>query len=214
MKIGVDLDNTIINYESVFGLVGVKYGWLPSSFLNKNKEEIKLYLREEKRLGEKTWMKIQGKAYGIDISYARPMQGVLAAFDTMLEHEINLVVVSHKTKYGHYDETKTNLRTAALNFLDENNFFKMNESFNEDHINFYSSLDDKIKGIIDLDLDLFIDDLYKVLNHPLFPQKTKKILFGKPTYTGDLALDFNSCSWKEVTELILGWQKSDIKIRG
>ena len=35
-------------------------------------------------------------------------------------------IVSHKTKYGHYDKTKTLLREASLKWMDSQGFFKDN----------------------------------------------------------------------------------------
>ena len=126
MKIGIDLDNTIINYDKAFSVASVEV-------LNKksiNKKSLKKNLNSKKN-GSKKWMRIQGLVYGRHIKYAEIYNGFLNFLIRSHFNKTDLYIVSHKTQYGHFDETKTNLRDSAEKFLVSKNILhrKNNKGF-------------------------------------------------------------------------------------
>src|SRR5579862_6811509 len=60
--IGLDLDNTIIDYERAFAPVAEEIGLIPKGTNLASKEEIKATLRGA--AGEEAWMRLQGQIYG------------------------------------------------------------------------------------------------------------------------------------------------------
>ena len=79
-------------------------------------------------------------------------------------------IVSHKTKYGHYDKTKTLLREASLKWMDSQGFFKEDLfGINRKNIFFANTQSEKVLKIKSLNLDVFIDDLEEVFLHDDFP---------------------------------------------
>ena len=62
LRIGFDLDNTIIDYSDSFKLVAISLGLVPEGWRG-NKAETKSFLCKQPE-GEKLWMRLQGKVYG------------------------------------------------------------------------------------------------------------------------------------------------------
>ena len=83
MKIGIDLDNTVVRYDSLFSKVALKEGLLKEGWSASTKTEIRNYLYR-KAEGKKAWMKLQGLVYGKYMQGADMMPGVanfLMVFD-------------------------------------------------------------------------------------------------------------------------------------
>jgi hypothetical protein len=181
MHIGIDLDNTVIDYSNCFGLVGVEMGLLPHSYKSETKAAIKKFLCEQSPDGQKMWMILQGQIYGPRIQLASLMAGVVRTFKFLLEQDHKISIVSHKTRYGHFDETKTELRTAALEFIATHGIFEIHHNFSKTDVYFLDTIERKIKKINELKCDLFIDDLPLIFKHKNFPNNIQKILFGNNT---------------------------------
>jgi len=89
-----------------------------------------------------------------------------------------LYVVSHKTAVAGYDDTRTNLRDAALAWMASQGFFEQNGlGFSRDHVFFEGTRPAKIERIKTLGCTHFIDDLEEVFLEPSFPAGVKKFLF-------------------------------------
>ncbi len=181
MKIGIDLDNTIIDYTPAFN----KYV-LAKKILNKKNFNYPLetfdksYLKSkilELKNGEIEWQKIQGQIYGKFINLAKIYPGFHRFLLLAKNRKIEIFIISHKTYFGHFDKHKIPLRKVALKFLEKNLLFN-NElsSLLKHNIYFADTRQKKIEIINKLNLDYFIDDLKEVLLHPHFNKKTKKIL--------------------------------------
>ena len=170
------MDNTIINYEDSFLSVGKLLGMIPTAYSG-SKPQIKEYLIKQHN-GQKKWETLQGAVYGKHIHTAKLMDG-FASFLNILQAscDVELYIVSHKTKFAHHDEEKTNLRAAALSFLQQNNVVS-SKQLNLDKVIFKPTLNEKVTAIRELGCNCFVDDLPKVLNHPNFPNTCKKVCFG------------------------------------
>ena len=200
MQIGIDLDNTIINYDSAFFFASKDQGILNSKeFLNK--KELKKKILSLPR-GVKKWQKLQGKVYGHYIDRADIMDGFKRFLNLCKIRGHKVYIISHKTKYGHYDEKKIELRKAALKFLKKKNLFDQNFfNLNLQDIYFANTRDEKINIINTLNVEYFIDDLHEVLSHKNFNKKIKKIHLTNQKY-----LDKNhfilAKEWTEINKIV------------
>ena len=201
-RIGLDLDNTLINYDHVFCEAGSALGFLPEEF-NGSKQSVRAFI-ELSDNGEVSWQRLQGEVYGFRINDARLMQGVsdfLKKFAYRKDTE--LFIISHKTKRGHFHADGLNLRQIAIGWLQNQGFFASNGfRFTKEHIYFEDTLDKKIQRIGNLQCTYFVDDLVEVFQHRNFPTDTVRILFtnGK-TYRQNISFKV-CCTWDEISDFI------------
>lgn len=176
MQIGLDLDNTIINYEAVFAPVAREIKLIPESVSVSSKTEVKEWLRTQ--VGDEAWMKLQGQVYGKYIHSATIYEDCEAFIRSVTEQGANITIISHKTKTGHFDEAMINLHDAARNFLINNQFFqKSGLNLDSRQVYFCETREEKISKIREIGCDVFIDDLPEVLMHANFPNRTKRLWF-------------------------------------
>ena len=175
--IGIDFDNTIIRYDEVFAAAARARKLVPPDFAG-----TKTDVREAVRAlpdGERAWQALQGHVYGAAIGGAEPFPGLDAFLRRARDEEADVVIVSHKTEYGHHDSSRVNLRTAALGWLETHGFFD-DTGFSRADVYFANTRDEKLARISALAPDVFIDDLPEVLDDPKFPAGVRPLLF-----TGD-----------------------------
>lgn len=175
MRIGIDFDNTIINYHSVFHALACESGYISES-VAKNKEDVKLAILA-KYGNDIPWQKLQSIAYGKAIFQAKAFEDALSTFEKLKAQGHQLFIVSHKSKTSHYDPT-VQLREFALQWLTNNNFVH-EKLIDNASLFFLETLDEKIATIASLKLDIFIDDLDRVILHSYFPKTTLGIGFGE-----------------------------------
>ncbi len=185
LRIGIDLDNTIIDYSNSFLFGAINKKFLTKNIIDKiikknnlNKISIKELIKTEIKKsvnGEKKWRKLQSEVYGKLIKHAL-INPAIYKFFTLCNHKnFTVYIVSHKTKYGHYSKKENLLRLSALKFLKNKKI--INNCIDSKNVFFTDTLNDKIKKISELKLNFFIDDLKKVFDHKNFPKYTKKIHF-------------------------------------
>jgi hypothetical protein len=178
MKIGIDLDNTLICYDQAFQRVGKEEGLLPSSFEG-DKAAVKRALLKERPDGL-LWETLQGLVYGRRIDAATLFDGVARFLEVCHARGDTVAIVSHKTELAHHDVLHTDLRAAAAQWMESNRFFESaGLGLQHQNVYFESTRDDKIRRIAALGIDLFVDDLAEVLGHEHMPAACRKILFGQ-----------------------------------
>jgi hypothetical protein len=173
MIVGLDFDNTIINYEKLFKKIAYKKNLVPKN-IKSNKNSIKEYLISKNK--EKEWTILQGEVYGYYIMEAKIYPGVKKAMQLMSKKNIKFFIISHKTKFPIMGK-KINLHLAALKWI-EKNIFKYDESIklSTKEIFFEKTIKKKIFRINNLKCDIYIDDLKMILD--LLPKNFfLKILF-------------------------------------
>ena len=116
MRIGIDLDNTIIDYSYSFFKVA-KEDNLISNRDPKNKKAIKSILIS--KYGENVWTKLQGKVYGEKIMNAKKYKNFMNFIYYMSNKSIEIFIISHKTKYPFLGK-KTNLHNSANFWIEKN----------------------------------------------------------------------------------------------
>jgi len=197
MRVGIDLDNTLICYDQAFARVGKEEGLLPASFEG-NKVEVKRALLAEQPDGF-LWERLQGLVYGRRIDAATMFEGVTGFLEACRAGGNDVMIVSHKTELAHHDPLLTDLRVAALQWMENNRFFDTQGLGLGRHIvHFEGTRDDKVKRIRALGCDVFVDDLAEVLGHAEMPTTCRKILFGS-----DPQSEFEQyASWNEVRDAL------------
>jgi hypothetical protein len=177
MRIGIDFDNTIICYDEVFRHLAIAW-----QLLDKTDQGSKRQLRDKIRLlsdGELLWQRMQGQVYGAQIHQANLFDGFKEFVAMCNNHpQVEIYIVSHKTEFGHFDESRVNLRDAARRWLSDQGFFNSGDThIREANIFFETTREDKINRIKALQCTHFIDDLVEVLDSPLFPAGVERFLF-------------------------------------
>ncbi len=180
MLIGIDFDNTIAGYDDVFAIAGLAEGVLPIGFKG-SKREIRDYIRTLKN-GERLWMALQGRVYGAHMARAALIEGVGAFLRRCRERELSVCIVSHKTRHGHFDPEKINLRDAALSWMEAQYFFDQNGfALRRDAVYFTETRAEKVNCIRALGCTHFIDDLKEVFFEKAFPIDVKAYLLSDET---------------------------------
>ena len=122
LRIGIDFDNTIITYDDVFLATARAWGLLRADFTGS-----KQAIRDAIRLlpdGELSWQKLQGHVYGKGLDQAAMFEGVDAFLRRCRLSNAQVVIVSHKTEFGHHDPERVNLRDAARDWMTKHGFFR------------------------------------------------------------------------------------------
>ena len=199
--IGVDLDNTLIDYDALMLKVAVERGLLEPGF-PRSKIDLRECIRR-RHGGESEWRKLQAAVYGPRIAGARLMDGVDAFFADCHRREAMLYIVSHKTERSEYDPTNTSLRTAAMEWMEANRFFDPSGlGIRGENVYFEGTRRDKIDRIRSLSCTHFIDDLAETFLEPDFPANVEMILLDchspKPPVPGVKI----SPNWAQVSPLV------------
>ena len=197
MIIGIDLDNTIINYDKTFLNIALKKKIISENKII-SKEKLKQKIIKKKSIEQ--WKAIQGIAYGKNIYHSDIMKFFHDFIILSKIRKIKIYIISHKTKYGHYDKKKIQLRKKATQFLISKKIINSDISpILKSNIYFCDTLDQKISKIKELECDFFIDDLYKVINNKNFPKQTTPILFNRSqTKIKYKKKIINYSSWSEI----------------
>lgn len=174
--IGVDFDNTLVSYDEVMHRVAVERGLIPSD-ARKGKRDIRERVRQSAE-GERGWQRLQSIVYGEEIGEARLIEGVQVFFEHCRRSGIPVRIISHKTEFAAWHETGTNLRSAALRWMEAQHFFSdQGLGLSPADVVFESTRAEKIERIRQLGCTHFIDDLEETFLEPTFPPHVEKILF-------------------------------------
>jgi phosphoserine phosphatase len=174
--IGIDFDNTIVGYDELMYRIALDRG-----LIDGNGDRTKRAVRDRVRQladGEIEWQKLQALAYGPLIGEARLLDGADEFIRRCRDAGMAVVIVSHKTEYASFDETRTNLRTAAIAWMAAHRFFDRDGlGLGRDAVFFESTRADKIGRIRAVGCSHFIDDLEEVFLEASFPREVQKILY-------------------------------------
>lgn len=199
IKIGVDFDNTIVNYDNLFRDIALEKKLLPES-LPATKSNIRDYLRSIDR--EDDWTRLQGYVYGTRMPEADMFPGVLDFLQQSREWEIEVFIISHRTKEP-YLGPRCNLHKSAIDWIEINGFYDPGRTgLRPEQIFFESSRRDKLRRIAKTMCSIFLDDLPECLAEPEFPANVERVLFDpEHAHTSEKRFLWVS-SWKEFTKLV------------
>lgn len=203
MRIGIDLDNTIICYDRVFRTIGVERAMLPDLFEG-DKQAVRDHIRTLPD-GEAQWTMLQAEVYGPRLGEAEPFPDVLDVLSTWRGHGHSLVIVSHKTRYAAADRAQRHdLRRAALDWLHENGVTGHETApVPVSDIHFADTRETKCLKISDLACDAFVDDLPEVFREPGFPDSVQGILFQAEPAGPIPAGVVHARSWRDVRDAVV-----------
>ena len=162
-RIGLDLDNTIIDYSKAFPVIAKTLG-LPASF--RRRDEIRDRLRVSPP-HDFEWQEFQALLYTKGLEYARPASGLEQFLGECSSLGVRVFIVSHKTgrtpeAFGAHD-----LHAPAMNWLVVNNVVP---NFVADtDVYFCPTQVEKIQTINDVDVEVFVDDLSEILTDSGLP---------------------------------------------
>jgi hypothetical protein len=202
MLIGIDFDNTLVTYDEVFREAALARALIDADFAG-TKQEIRDRIRVLPD-GELAWQQLQGYVYGRGIAGAGMFEGADGFLRRARAEGLPVVVVSHKTEYGHYDPDRVNLRESAREWMRENGFFaESGYGIPAENVFFEGSRAEKLERIASLRCTHFIDDLEEVLEDPDFPPDISRILFSQNEPIG--AAPYAICaSWQQIEEVVFG----------
>jgi hypothetical protein len=198
MRIGIDFDNTLIDYDAVFATVARERGLIDGGFVG-SKREVRDHIRALPD-GETEWQRLQGYVYGAGIQGATMFDGVDAFLRQCRAREVEVCIVSHKTRFGHFDTTGINLRAAAVGWMARNGFFAADGyAIPVARVFFESTRTAKVNCIRAAGCSLFIDDLVEVFADSAFPEETRPILFAD---TGEVRGGTRCATWAQVAAAV------------
>ncbi|KKK79684.1 hypothetical protein LCGC14_2831040, partial [marine sediment metagenome] len=98
MHIGLDFDNTIVTYDSLFHKYALAEGLIAPDVAI-NKQAVRDTIRELPE-GNDKWTLLQGVVYGRKMDEAEPAHGVEVFLEACRSSsEVKLSIISHKTLY-------------------------------------------------------------------------------------------------------------------
>lgn len=198
MRIGLDLDNTLVCYDRVFAAAAAELG---VSVGAGGKTAIRDELR--RRGDETAWQRLQGQVYGRLMPMAQLMEGAAGFLRRCRDNRVPVWIVSHKTEYGHFDSARVNLRVAARAWLGAQGFFDAGGfALDANRVFFEDDRHAKVARIGTLDFTHFVDDLPEVLDDPGFPASVRRLLYAPD---GAAAVSYDVCaSWRDIEREVFG----------
>ena len=196
LNIGLDLDNTIINYNCAFSTKAIEYGWVKSKL---SKNQIKETLLNEDG-NDLRWQKLQSIVYSDDIGLSNIFDGVITFLEYAKKEKHNVYIISHKTKFSNFDPSKE-FWNSAIKYLHDTKILDKttNSLIKKTNIFFCPTLNEKIKKIDELQCDLFLDDLEQVVSHTDMPTSTIAIHF-----TPDLdSKKLRTSNWNDFLSIVI-----------
>lgn len=200
--LGIDLDNTIVDYDDIFREIG-----LALTLKIVDTMPAKGQVRDLVRAlpdGELRWQTIQAQVYGSKMHLAVPSTGVLEFLKRCKREDWSVYIVSHKTRFASQGDESVDLRSAALCWLENNKFFLERQTgIDSKTVFFEQTRFYKVERIRSLGCNWFVDDLIDTFLAPNFPASTKKVLYGSvnPDYETDDILFMSD--WESIFNRLL-----------
>jgi hypothetical protein len=202
MLIGFDFDNTLISYDRVFRHLAEEAGMDPAD-PRQGKTAIRDWARRSPE-GDIAWQRLQARAYGPRIHEAEPAEGALAFLETCHRKGIPARILSHKSRFAAQDPQGTDLREAAMAWLQGRGFLAPATGLGPAQVHFLETRAAKVEAIALQGCTHFVDDLEETFLEPGFPAQVQGILYlpeGSPSRP--LLPVRIARSWAEIAEILL-----------
>ena len=188
--VGVDLDNTIICYDSAFHRAALERGWIDTGTAVV-KTAVKKVVIE--KAGNWAWTELQGFVYGPGLKMATAYPGVTGFFEACAKKGIRTIIISHKTQFAaagpRYD-----LREAARTWLKTSGLLDCGV----EEVVFTDTRTAKLEAVRSHGCEALIDDLPEVFYDPAYPNGTEFILFDPDQAHTDWTATVRATSWAEI----------------
>jgi hypothetical protein len=199
MHIGIDFDNTIVCYDTLFHKVSLEKSLIPAT-IPVSKTEVRDHLRRIDN--EPAWTEMQGYVYGARMAEAEPYPGVREFFTQLHARGIPLTIISHKTRHP-FLGPQYDLHVAAQDWLERQGFFDPQQiGLPRANAFFELTKEAKLQRIASTGVTHFIDDLPEILKAPGFPANVKRILFDPNNLCGEGKTLVRAASWSEIPTLL------------
>jgi hypothetical protein len=172
-KIGIDLDNTIVNYDESYIQISKS---LKLEVSSPNRETIKDFFQNSPK-GDYSWQEFQSILYTSGLDYAQVANGLFEFLNLCNTQRMGIYIVSHKTKTTPKEFGGTDLRIPAINWLNTHKITPL--KIRPENIFFCETQLAKIETINQLEVDMFIDDLEEVINHAKINKNVEGVLYSK-----------------------------------
>lgn len=172
IRIGIDIDNTLINYKSAYRVI---YGKNNKKLYFNGRNYVKEKIKKSDPTGIK-WRHFQSELYTSGLSLAKPSKSIitlLKMFNRLKNFKVFLI--SHKTLKAEFDKSETDLRDICEKWLINNNI--VSNYISETNVFYTDTQIAKIEKINELRLDFFIDDLDEILLSRKINYSTKMLKF-------------------------------------
>jgi hypothetical protein len=173
MRIGIDFDNTLVSYDSVFHQVALERELIPAD-LPPTKIAVRDYLRGSGH--EDLWTEMQGYVYGARMGDVMPFPGAIDFLAWVRTQGFYVAIVSHKTRHPFLGDTY-DLHEAARGWVTKWLVKRRQPLVRQSDAFFELTKPKKLARIAALKLDWFIDDLPEILLAEEFPAHTSRVLF-------------------------------------
>lgn len=201
MRIGLDFDNTIVSYDTLFHKVALEQSLVPTD-TPVNKLSVRDYLR---RIGqEDRWTEMQGYVYGARMAEAEAYNGAIDFIRKAKQAGHTLAIMSHKTRYP-FMGPQYDLHVAASDWISQNLLCNDEDLIPHSQIFFELTKQEKIARIAEFECDVFIDDLPEILLFEGFPATTKRLLFDPECHHSKISHPeiATFSSWQCITDHII-----------
>jgi hypothetical protein len=195
MRLGIDLDNTIVNYDALFARLAEEHGLLPPH-VAASKQAIRDSLRMQGR--EDRWTELQGIAYGSRMEEAVPFDGVDEFLRRCTKANIEWWIISHRTLQP-YLGAPVDLHAAARQWLLRRGILAEKQL---DRVKLAVSRQLKLDCIANTECSIFIDDLPELLLDDQFPRGVRRVLFDPFDQNPDRAEYERAKHWLEIASLL------------
>ncbi len=190
MKVGLDLDNTVVCYDRCFHALAHREFSVPDH-VPISKRAVRQFFRDSGR--EKDWTILQGIAYGRGMDEAIPFDGALDFVRAAVANGLPLSIISHRTAHPIVGD-QTDLHASARDWLRRAGFIG-DGALSENDVFFETTKEAKLRRIAAQGCNVFLDDLPEILRSPLFPATVEGWLFdpnAEHTNGGKVVRDWDS----------------------
>jgi hypothetical protein len=172
-KIGIDLDNTIVDYDESYIQISKS---LKLEVSSPNRETIKDFFQNSPK-GDYYWQEFQSILYTSGLEYAQVANGLFELLNLCNIKKIEIYIISHKTKTTPKEFGGADLRIPAITWLNKHKITPL--KIRPENIFFCETQLAKIETINHLEVDIFIDDLEEVINHTKLNKNVEGILYSR-----------------------------------
>lgn len=192
MRIGLDLDNTLINYSESARRLAQEERLRNISSVS----DLRARLRDAEN---QRWQLVQSRLYTEGLRFAKPAIDSIVFLVASREFDWEVFLVSHKTRTTPAAFGSKDLMTPALEWLAREGIVP--QLIPSANVFFCSTQSEKVSRIAELELHFFVDDLEEVLAHPDFPNRTQGLLYTPGKNQGAASVFGGSSKTKPYREL-------------
>ena len=175
MHLGIDFDNTLVNYDDLFYRCARDRDWVPA-YLPRTKAAVRAWLWSRPG-GNTPWTELQGEVYGRRMGEAEPFPGAFACLAACRRRGRRVSIISHKLEWPALGP-RVNLRDAARAWMEARGLFAADgPALDPADVWFEGSRAEKLARIAERRCTHYVDDLAEVLLDAAFPPAAERLLF-------------------------------------